>query len=166
MGANDSRPTVVSVIGWGAIVVGILMFFSGGMAALAASMMPPEGPVSPMPSRGPIDFVFENVLYFGLAQMGLVIVIVMAGRALLRLRKWGAQVIQAFAAFLIVYAAVFAVYFAIEFRHQLSSAEKSPPVGFVLMMGLTTVFTLVFWMTPTLLTIYHLRKLFRQHALE
>jgi hypothetical protein len=166
MGANDSRPTVVSVIGWGAVVVGILMFFSGGMAALAASMMPSEQPVSPMSSRGPIDFAFQNVLYFGLAQMALAIVIVMAGRALLRLRKWGGQVIQAFAAFLIVYAAVFAVYFVIEFRHQLSSTGKSPPVGFVLMMGLTAVFTLLFWLTPTLLTIYHLRKLFREHALE
>ncbi len=166
MEATRPRPTAVSVIGWGAIVAGVLMFFGGVMACPIASTMPSE-PLRP--STGPedsVDFVFRNVLYFGLAQIGLAVVVVLAGRALLRLRKWGSRVIQVFAAFLIAYAAVFLVYFAVEFRRALAGADKAPPIGFVMMMGVTLVFTLLLWLTPTVLTLYHLLRLGGQNVFE
>jgi hypothetical protein len=166
MEATSPRPTALSVIGWGSIVVGILMFFSGGMAALSSSMIP-SGPARSSPSPpGGMDFVFRNFLYFGLGQMGLSVVIVMAGKALLRFRRWGSIVIQAFAGLLLAYATVFTIYFAVDMQRSFSDAAKSPPTAFLAMMSVMLLFNLLFWATPTVLTIYHLRKLDAQRMLR
>jgi hypothetical protein len=92
---TSKRPVCLTVIGWGTIAVAILMMFSGVMGLVAFSLMPdaPEGPAG----EGPVDFVFEHFAVISGFQAALGVVLILAGRSLLRLRRWASRLIEAVA---------------------------------------------------------------------
>jgi len=158
MEATGARPTAISVIGWGAIVVAVLMTFSGAMAALLSSAMPEIGARPERPT--PIDFVFEHFTLFAAGQVVVGAVLGVAGRALLSLRRWGAHVIQAVACLGLVWFVGGTAVFLAELLPLLSASQGSERPGetVTVFMLATAVFTALFYGTPLLLTIYHLQK--------
>lgn len=153
--ASD-RPVCVTVIGWGTIAVATLAVFSGVMGTAMSSIMPEAPPRTGAPES--IDFVFAHFEVFAFAQALVGVLLVFAGRSLLRLRKWASRVIETVAWLLLLYAVVFTFYFGRESVTAFSEATNPIPLGFVVTMGVMTVFSLAFWAVPLILTIRNLRS--------
>ena len=79
MELDSSRPTGVTAVAWGGIILGTLMAFGGAMGALVSSM------ISEMPQSGhsafpaPIAFVFRHFFLFAMLQLIVAAVLVTAG---------------------------------------------------------------------------------------
>jgi hypothetical protein len=153
---TTERPVCTIVIGWGTIAMAVLMAFAGVMALLASVQL---GDLPDMQARGTgIDFLFRHFSVVAGMQICVAVLLLVAGRALLSLRRWAARVIEVVAWLGLLYALVFSVWFIQEFRGAMAHAPKGPDTAFLIMMVAGSTFTLLFWSTPLVITIRSLRK--------
>ena len=116
------------MIGWGTIVLAVLMGFSGVMAGFMVLSMPDA---VPQPARTPTDFIFEHFLALVVMQVVLAVVLLVAGRSLLRHQKWAARVSEAAAWLGLLYLLGVIGIFVYEFDMATSEAPHAPSRSFI-----------------------------------
>lgn len=93
-----SRPSSVTIIGWLAIVFGILMIFSGTFGLLVFSLTPvrpSDQPVGGVPE--PFVLMAKIFDYFGVlaaVQIAVATIMIASGAAFLRLRSWARTALE------------------------------------------------------------------------
>jgi hypothetical protein len=154
---TPDRPVCVTVIGWGTIALAVLMVFSGLMALYISASFGDRA--FPPGERDLFDFVFDHFGIFAALQAVLGLLLVQAGRSLLRLRRWAANVIQAVAWLFLAYMLLFALAFL---REMLAAMPKAPlsshPMESLAFVSVMAVFTLAFYGVPLTLVIRNLRS--------
>jgi hypothetical protein len=158
--SSRTKPPGVPVIAWGSIVFGTLMALSGSMGALVSSTVlsgaqMPSGPAFP----APVEFVFRHFLAFAIIQVGVAAGLIAAGLALMRMRRWGALVIQAVSLLGLIYLVAFT---AIFIRQMLTMGVRlghhPAQTGMTVFMAGAAVIPALMWGLPLVLTLRYLRR--------
>ena len=91
---SAARPAAVTVIGWCAVVLGVLTILSGVMGLFVAGVLPAleEVPVDISIAFPP--WLFEHWTDLSIAQIVLAVVVVIAGVGFLQLRPWARTAIE------------------------------------------------------------------------
>ncbi len=153
---TNERPVCVTVIGWGAIVVAVFLAFCGAMGGAMWVATREEAAGRAASASG--DFVFEHFGVIATLQVVAGLVLVVAGRGLLRLRRSASGVVQAVAWLGLGYLAVAVVYTVVELHRAAAESSRPAPLLFIVMMVATSAFVVVVWTTPLVLSIRSLRS--------
>ena len=145
------RPRAVTAIAWGWLAIGAILAAGGVSSALDPPLEIKEADI--------LDFPFAHPVLFGAILELLALTSILASLALLRLRKWGARVIEVAAWLGLVYLAGFAVFAVcflalLLFRTDIMQFQPWFPPAFAGVL----VFNLAVLGTPLLLTVRHLRR--------
>ena len=130
------------------------MTVSGGMGAvvsLAIGRPPEHMRVFP----GPIEFVFQHFVFFAMLQIGIALILVLAGRALLHSKRWASLVIQGVASLGLLYMVSFTTLFI---SHLVGMQAGTPETAMLVFMIVAAGANGLFWGAPLVVTIVYLRK--------
>lgn len=156
-----TRPTALTVIAWAGVAVGALAIASATMGLVAWYSMGSMkfAPTTPSEEPWPFALLFR---YFGpLASCQVIVgaVILAAGCALFRLRRWAAVVLEGAAWCYLLYSFLFTVVFI---RYAMTSAAEhaiTPEQRSTLLFIVGgAVFVFLFWGTPLVATLVALRR--------
>jgi hypothetical protein len=157
------RPTSVTVIGWLAVVLGIMMIFSGSFGLLVFTLMPGKPSAQSMGGvPGPLVFMARVFDYFPLLVMVQVVVaatMIASGAAFLRLRAWARTALEVLAWLVLCYLIGFGglwLYAAASMGSVASQSAEVPAVFFLALMGIG-VFAIVGFTIPVVLVLRVLR---------
>jgi hypothetical protein len=143
------RPRGVSAIAWGWLGLGALLALGGALSALDEPVTTGDGDIFDFPSAHPV--------LMGVLVEIFAVAMILGALALLRLRRWGARVIEAVAWLGVAYLAAFALFATYLLVTMLLAGIRQHQPWFPLAFASMLVVNLGVLGTPLALTIRYLR---------
>jgi len=124
------RPTAVTVIGWGSIVLAVLMFLGGlaGVGSVVMMSLASQQAASDLPPGfDQMVEMLQPVVPLSFLQMGIAVVMLVASILLLRLRESGRLMLEALNWFGVVYTIGMYVWFVPAFSRTAARIAETLP---------------------------------------